>query len=196
MSSELSGALSAFRSEIDELKQNHMNNAESLSQSSLQSQQSIASDMMTAFRAEMLTALHNQRTEMTAAFETQLQGMTSPAVCLYHVPRDYATVQEAINAAEPGQRVVIAAGLHKGKIAIDKNVELVGQTRGEVFLEWNGIGNVISVNDAASATLSNLNINQSCEAKYREAYMALDVSGDSNVLCEACDFCSASGHGE
>lgn len=44
---------------------------------------------------------------------------------LFHVPGDHATVQEAIDAAAPGDRIVIHGGTH-GSITIDRPLTLVG----------------------------------------------------------------------
>lgn len=45
-----------------------------------------------------------------------------------HVPAQYPTIQQAVNAANSGQRIVIAAGVHEEQIVIDgKNLSLSGE---------------------------------------------------------------------
>jgi len=45
---------------------------------------------------------------------------------LVHVPRDYATVQEAIDAVAPGGTVVVASGTYVGGLTIGKSLTLRG----------------------------------------------------------------------
>jgi hypothetical protein len=46
----------------------------------------------------------------------------------FHVPRDYATIQAAVNAAVSGDTVHIAAGVYREQVEIfNKNLSLIGQ---------------------------------------------------------------------
>ena len=97
--------------------------------------------------------------------KAQQQGMAGGAgpalVGSLHVPRDHTTLQAAVDAAQAGERVVLAARVYNGNVLIvDKQVEIVGVAQGgRVVLEYEGNHNIVAVTGAAATvTLSNLTI--------------------------------------
>ena len=130
--------------------------------------------------------LQEQRQELTASFRAEIatqraeinrlkglevewcewgqqQGVVGGAVPALHVPRDHTTLQAAVDAAQAGERVVLAAGVYNGKVSIrNKQVEIVGVAQGgRVVLECEGNGSAVVVQGAAATvTLSNLTMRQ------------------------------------
>ncbi len=51
------------------------------------------------------------------------------------VPDDYATIQEAINAANEGDTVFVRNGTYYGNVAVNKSVLLVGESRGSTIIQ-------------------------------------------------------------
>jgi len=54
------------------------------------------------------------------------------------VPGDYPTIQAAINAAADNDTVLVSAGVHEGKIVIDRPLHLVGVSRENTFIDGQG----------------------------------------------------------
>ena len=51
---------------------------------------------------------------------------TAHAGNLHRVPRDYATIQEAVDAADPGDTISIQPGAYSEAVSIDKDITLTG----------------------------------------------------------------------
>ena len=60
-----------------------------------------------------------------------------------YVPKDFPSIQEAINAADGGDIISVAAGKYYEHISVNKSVTLLGKEG--TTIEGNGTGNVISV---------------------------------------------------
>ena len=58
------------------------------------------------------------------------------------VPDDYRTIQEAINAASPGDAVFVRAGTYSESVVVNKTVSLVGESRDATTIEagWENSG--------------------------------------------------------
>ena len=67
------------------------------------------------------------------------------------VPQVYSTIQEAIDAAVPGDTIQVAAGTYHENVAINKSLKLVGDDRNTTII--NGSDNVV-----VSVTAKNVNI--------------------------------------
>ena len=150
------------------------------------------------FQAQMAAI----QTQVSAIVAGGAQGAVAadgaaPARVL-HVPRDHATVQAAVDAADAGDRVVVAAGVYSGKVRIlNKQVEIVGVAQGgRVVLEYEGNDHAVCVTGAAATvTLSNLTIRQRGGVTNGKNYGAISAVGGSTVQVEGCDLSSEAGAG-
>jgi len=75
----------------------------------------------------------------------------SPVVI--HVPTDYLTIQEAINAANTGDFIFVYNGTYYENVVANKTVSLVGEDRVTTIIDGGGTGSVVNV------TADNVNIN-------------------------------------
>jgi parallel beta-helix repeat protein len=60
-------------------------------------------------------------------------------------PADFSTIQEAIDAANPGDEIFVYAGTYLEHLTIGKEIKLVGQDRNMVILDGEGAENVIYI---------------------------------------------------
>ena len=95
-----------------------------------------------------------------------LTGSLSTAVCSTEikVPIDYKTIQEAIDAAKPGDIVRIASGLYNESIVIVNKTDLmiVGEDVANTIIDGSGCdGSLIEICSAKNITIANLTIQNS-----------------------------------
>jgi len=61
-----------------------------------------------------------------------------------NVPDDYPTIQEAVNAANPGDTIIVSSGIYYEHITISKNhLTLLGENPSSTIIDGNGIGPII-----------------------------------------------------
>ena len=76
----------------------------------------------------------------------------------------YTSIQEAINAAAPGSKIVIAAGTYEGRLEINKNVKLRGAGADETVISGGGVlrggvnGGVVSISSPAQVKITGVTI--------------------------------------
>ena len=74
------------------------------------------------------------------------------------VPKDYATIQEAIDAAVSGETIVVASGVYHEHIGIDKPLTLTGEDCNTTIIDGDGERKVIVVIRASRVRLSGFTI--------------------------------------
>lgn len=67
-----------------------------------------------------------------------------------HVPGDYATIQTAIGAAKAGDEIIVAPGIYKGRLTIDKDIILRSTFSGD----WNAVHGTVIDGDSNSLYIS------------------------------------------
>jgi len=86
---------------------------------------------------------------LTFAFNVQLV-ISEPATIV--VPDDYPTIQEAINAASPGDTIYVYNGTYYENVVVGKSIQLIGEDPAATIIDGSGTGYVIDV------TTDNVNI--------------------------------------
>lgn len=74
------------------------------------------------------------------------------------VPQDYATIQEAIDAAVSGETIIVASGIYHEHIGIDKSLTLVGESCNTTIIDGDGETKVILVIKASRVRLTGFTI--------------------------------------
>ncbi len=88
-------------------------------------------------------------------------GLVVAAGAAIKVPDDFPTIQAAINAANEGETILVAAGLYPENLVITRGLTLSGgwdnsfivQTAGASVIDGQGLGRVISITCASSDTV-------------------------------------------
>lgn len=113
---------------------------------------------------------------------------TSPTIIT--VPTDYPTIQEAIDAAGPGDVISVSSGTYYEQLVVDKPISLVGEDMGTTIIDTDEPATVVRVN-ADSVTISDLTIQNSGYFTEREVPV-IEILGsynsiENNLFCYAAD---------
>ncbi|HYB68396.1 MAG TPA: hypothetical protein VEC97_02520, partial [Candidatus Acidoferrales bacterium] len=84
------------------------------------------------------------------------RGRASPSVIT--VPTDYPTIQQAINAANPGDTVFVENGTYPGNVVVNKTVNLIGENNQSTIIDGGGVGTVLTVSASGLPTGSADNV--------------------------------------
>jgi hypothetical protein len=107
-------------------------------------------------------------------------GQLSAAVkqlTVCHIGCAYPSIQAAINAADDGGTVKIAAGTYEGSLTIEKSITLVGAGADQTTITQSGLDSVVSISSGVSVTMK-----------------AVTITGGSAEVCFDSG-CSGSGGG-
>jgi len=108
---------------------------------------------------------------------TIAQPITVDSSTLY-VPDDYETIQEAINAAEPGDTIIVEHGNYTENILVNKTVTLIGKERNRTIVDGGHSGHVIRV-IASDVKIMNFTIQNS--RRTSDIYSGIFLSRAVNV---------------
>jgi len=61
------------------------------------------------------------------------------------VPKDYPTIQAAVNAASPEDTIFVYNGTYKEHVVVDKALTLIGQNKSTTIIDGNGIGTPLTI---------------------------------------------------
>src|SRR5713101_4487890 len=75
-----------------------------------------------------------------------------------HVPQDYQTIQQAVNAANPGDTIIVSARIYNESVTIAKSLSLIGVSAGSVIVNATNSGPGIIVNATSDVSISQLTI--------------------------------------
>jgi len=67
----------------------------------------------------------------------------SPATI--YVPDAYDTIQAAINAADPGDTIIVRPKIYSEHVLVNKTLTLIGRDRNATIIDGSGLGNVIHI---------------------------------------------------
>ncbi len=81
---------------------------------------------------------------------------TVPFAVTIIVPHDYATIQEAVNAASDGDRIFVKSGTYHKKVIVNKTVSLTGENKSDTIVESRG--DIVFEISAKGAELSEFTI--------------------------------------
>lgn len=103
-----------------------------------------------------------------AAVAWQLTPMPAVAGAAHDlvVPGDYATIQAAVDAARPGDRITVRPGVYREQVVIGKNVSIVGSGDRKTTIRAprtlaagdDGGTSIVEVHNGASVSLSRLTV--------------------------------------
>ena len=72
----------------------------------------------------------------------------------WHVPADYSTIQDAINAAAGGETIIVAAGTYTESLSLNKQVNLTGSGISATTIEPSIVGGAVITIDGVTAPMT------------------------------------------
>jgi parallel beta-helix repeat protein len=74
------------------------------------------------------------------------------------VPDDYPTIQQAIDAANPGDTVYVKAGNYTGTVEVNKSISLIGEDNKAVINDWELTGQAAILVTHSNVTVSGMTV--------------------------------------
>jgi hypothetical protein len=102
-----------------------------------------------------------------------LVATTPVAAAERHVPVPYATIQDAINAAIPGDTIVVAAGTYTygATLVINKPVTLRGSTRDDTLVQFDAAVNTAVRVEADNVTIERIHLRSQASSTSGDVYV-------------------------
>ena len=121
----------------------------------------------------------NSKTDLLAK-ETQTYGIDKSSFIIT-VPDDYSTIQQAIDAASPGDVIYVKSGVYYEKIDVYKSdLVIMGEDRKSTIIDGDGNGPVVRIS-ANNVTFTNFTLRKSGSRSCVEIYAFANFSFN-NVL--------------
>jgi parallel beta-helix repeat protein len=89
------------------------------------------------------------------------------------VPDDFPTIQEAVDAAGPGDTVFVKNGVYYEHVTVNKAISLVGEDRNLTVIDGDGSGSVVLFLNVSNARISEFTI--------RRGGIGVDLEGTLNI---------------
>jgi parallel beta-helix repeat protein len=106
----------------------------------------------------------------------------SPSVI--YVPGNFSTIQAAINNATAGDTILVASGMYKEQITINKPLQIIGEDRSNTTIDAGGAGYVVKIT-SSNVTLSGFTI-QNITTDPTIAWGGIWLSSVSKVTIANC----------
>lgn len=120
-----------------------------------------------------LTVDHRPGT-ITKSYAKPLAFTISSSSSVCHLGSKYSSIQEAVDAANPGDTINVAEGFYKENVHIDKQLSIKGTGEGKTIVDGNQAGSVFIVGN------NNANIDVNISDLTIKGGIGTDVSVDDN----------------
>ena len=87
----------------------------------------------------------------------QAGGFSRAAAKTIHVPKDYISIQEAIDNAAPGETIQVNSGTYREHVIVDKPVLLIGEDKTTTIIDGSGTGTVVQI-DSDNVLVANFTV--------------------------------------
>jgi nitrous oxidase accessory protein NosD len=74
------------------------------------------------------------------------------------VPGDHATIQAAVDAAGPGDTIIVKKGVHPGPVVVQGKTDLTIKGKGKAVLDGQSTGVALTIRDCVDVTVTKITI--------------------------------------
>jgi len=104
---------------------------------------------------------------------------------IIYVPGNYSTIQAAVNAAAPGDTIIVANGTYKEQIIIDKPLRLIGENRSNTIIDAFGADYAVYIK-SSNVILNEFTIQNATTPNWGAILIGEFLSTISNVTITNC----------
>jgi parallel beta-helix repeat protein len=77
-------------------------------------------------------------------------------------PADFSKIKDAVNAASPGDTILVKAGIYReSNIALKNNLSLIGENKDNTIIDGGGLGWILKIIDTHNVTISGFTVQNS-----------------------------------
>src|SRR5919109_876299 len=107
-----------------------------------------------------------------------LPGHLMAAQNTLYVPQQYSTIQEAVDAANPGDTIIVSASgsPYAGNITVEKSLRIIGASAASTIVNASYVGPGFLINDTSDVEISGFTITKS------STYNGVEIDSTSNVV--------------
>jgi len=116
---------------------------------------------------------------------------------IIHVPGDYPTIQEGINAANPGDTVLVAPGIYYENVLMAEGVNLIGSGMDKTTIDGRGLSDVVSCLTINNYLIEKFTVQNSQQGGSTPGNVGVFLNPRSSVGTKTVRYCRVrhNGHG-
>jgi len=113
----------------------------------------------------------------------RVQFITSASVdpAIIRVPKNYSTIQEAINAASSGDIILVAAGTYYEHLTINKSLTLIGEDKSNTIIDGNGTDSVMRIT-SGNVNISGFTVQNSGNSSLLDSGIFIESNSSGNTI--------------
>lgn len=121
------------------------------------------------------------------AYGNTSEAATTPVVQTRSVPSQYSTVQAAINVANTGDTIQVAAGTYNEKLTLKSGITIQGAGAGSTIFQKSGDAAIEIKNNVDNVTISGFTVQNSGLRGFTSSRGAIDIDDSSNITISNCE---------
>jgi hypothetical protein len=116
---------------------------------------------------------------------------------IIHVPDDYPTIQEGVNAANPGDTVLVDPGIYYENVQLTEGVNLIGSGMDNTIIDGGGVADVVSALTINSCLIEGFTVQNSQQGGSTPGNVGVFLNPRSSAGTKTVRYCRVrhNGHG-
>ncbi|KPL07663.1 hypothetical protein AMJ86_03520 [bacterium SM23_57] len=118
------------------------------------------------------------------------------AATIIHVPGDYLTIQQGVNAASPGDTVMVDAGFYEENIQMTEGITLIGAGWDSTTIDGRGITDVISAVNVINIIIEGFTIQNSNQGGSSPGNIGIHLNPHASTGTKIVRYCRVRSNGK